>query len=353
MPSPASKAGDMRQKVDQLHIHLQGRDLAPVYCLSGDEPLQMQDAEDAIRRRARELGVEERVVYHVERGFDWNQLALDGASLSLFSSRRLLELRLGAQKPGKAGGDALCAYTENLNPDNILLISTARLDRQAQQTRWFKAVDRAGVVVQVWPVEPARLPDWIVRRMQAMGRRLDRDAAEFIAQRTEGNLLAARQELEKLGLLLDGDHIRLSDVMHFIVDSSRHDVFDLIENAFQGRVDRAAAMLRGLRREGAEPMALFGALMWEFRRVVSMASAIAAGAGRDEVLGRYKVWPQRKPAVSAVLRRFDTPQLGRLLTHAAAVDRTLKGAGAEDAWVSMEDFLLQLAGTGVQSRPAG
>jgi DNA polymerase-3 subunit delta len=343
----------MRQKVDQLQAHLQGPDLAPVYCLSGDEPLQMQEAEDAIRQRARELGVEERVVYHVDRSFDWNRLPLDGASLSLFSSRRLLELRLGAHKPGKAGGDAICAYTENPNPDNVLLITAARLDRQAQQARWFKAVDKAGVIMQLWPVEPTRLPDWIVRRMQAMGRRLDRDAAEFIAQRTEGNLLAARQELEKLCLLLDRDHIRLDDVMHFIVDSSRHDVFALIENAFQGRADRAAAMLRGLRREGTEPMALFGALMWEFRRVVSMAGAIAAGAGRDEVLARYKVWPQRKPAVSAVLRRFDTHRLGRLLTDAAAVDRALKGASREDAWVSLEDFLLHLAGTGVQSRPAG
>lgn len=343
----------MRQKVDQLQAHLQDPDLAPVYCLSGDEPLQMQEAEDAIRQRARELGVEERVVYHVDRSFDWNQLFLDGASLSLFSSRRLLELRLGAHKPGKAGGDAICVYTENPNPDNVLLITAARLDRQAQQARWFKAVDKAGVIVQIWPVEPTRLPDWIVRRMQAMGRRLDRDAAEFIAQRTEGNLLAARQELEKLCLLLDSNHIRLDDVMHFIVDSSRHDVFALIENAFQGRTDRAAAMLRGLRREGTEPMALFGALMWEFRRVVSMAGAIAAGAGRDEVLARYKVWPQRKPAISAVLRRFDSPRLGRLLTDAAAVDRALKGASREDAWVSLEDFLLHLAGTGVQSRPAG
>lgn len=339
----------MRQRVDQFFQQLQRGNLAPVYCLTGDEPLQMLEAEDALRRRAREEGVEERVVYHVDRGFDWDQLARDGASLSLFSSRRLLELRLGGQKPGKAGGEALRAWADGDGGDNILLISAARLDRQAQQARWFKAVDRAGVVVQIWPVEPARLPDWIRRRAQAMGRNLDRDAAELIAQRTEGNLLAARQELEKLCLLLDGDRIGLEDVMHYIVDSARHDVFALIENAFLGRADRAAAMLRGLRREGTEPLALFGALMWEFRRLVSMAAAVAGGEERDQVFKHFRVWPQRQKALAAVLQRHGPEQLDRLLVEAGAVDRALKGAAREDGWDVLEDFLFHIAGVAVQS----
>lgn len=344
----------MRQRVDQFLDALKGAEPAPVYCLSGDEPLQMLEAEDALRRRAREAGVEERVVYHVDRGFDWEQLARDGASLSLFSSRRLLELRLGAHKPGRAGGDALCAFAENPGPDNILLISAARLDRQAQQARWFKAVDKAGVVVQIWPVEPARLPDWIRRRAQAMGRRLEREAAEFLAQRTEGNLLAARQELEKLCLLVDADPIRLDDVMHSIVDLARHDVFDLVEQALRARTDRVAVMLRGLKREGAEPLAVFGALMWEVRRLVVMAGEIAAGAAPDQVFARHRVWPpSRKTAVAAALKRLGPRQPARLLTRAAAVDRSLKGAGREDAWVALEDFLFHLAGVGVQSSQAG
>lgn len=341
----------MRQRVDQLSQHLQRGNLAPVYCLTGDEPLQMLEAEDAIRRRAREEGVEERVVYHVDRSFDWDQLARDGASLSLFSSRRLLELRLGGQKPGKAGGETLTAWTDGAGGDNILLISAARLDRKAQQARWFKAVDKAGVVVQIWPVEPARLPDWIRQRARAMGRNLDRDAAELIAQRTEGNLLAARQELEKLCLLLETERIGLDDVMHYIVDSARHDVFALIENAFLGRTDRSAAMLRGLRREGAEPLALFGALMWEYRRVVSMAAAVAGGEERDQVFSRFRVWQQRKKALAAVLQRHSPGQLGRLLEEAMTVDRTLKGAGREDGWDALEDFLFHIAGVRVQSRP--
>lgn len=339
----------MRQRLDQFFRQLQQGGLAPIYLLTGDEPLQVLEAEDAIRGRARQEGVEERLVYHVDRSFDWDQLVRDGASPSLFASRRLLELRLGAHKPGKAGGAALVDWSGGAGGDNILLISAARLDRQAQQARWFKAVDKAGTVVQIWPVAADQLPAWIMQRSQAMGRRLDRDAAELIAQRTEGNLLAARQELEKLCLLLDKDRITLDDVMHAIVDSARHDVFALIENVFQGRVDRAAAMLRGLRREGAEPMSLFGALMWEFRRTVAIAAAVAAGEAADQVFGRYKVWPQRRAALSAVLRRHSPGRLGRLLVEAGSVDRALKGAGREDSWDVLEDFMFHIAGVGVQS----
>ena len=339
----------MRQRIDQFFKQLPRGDLAPVYLLTGDEPLQLLEAEDAIRSQALREGIEERLVYHPDRSFDWDQLIRDGASPSLFASRRLIELRLGAHKPGKPGGAVLTDWAGGAGGDNILLISATRLDRKAQQARWFKALDKAGIVVQIWPIAADRLPAWISQRMQAMGRRLDRDAAELIAQRTEGNLLAARQELEKLCLLLDKDRISLDDVMHAIVDSARHDVFALIENVYQGRVDRAAAMLRGLRREGAEPMSLFGALMWEFRRTVAIAVAVAAGEEADTVFGRYQVWPQRRAALTAVLRRHSPGQLGRLLAEAGTVDRALKGAAREDSWDVLEDFMFHIAGAGVQS----
>jgi len=341
----------MRLRPEQLPNHLQKSSLAPVYLITGDEPLQILEAEDLIRRQARGQGVEERIVHQVERGFDWNQLTQEGANLSLFSSRRLIELRLGSQKPGKPGGEALADWTAKPEHDDILLISSARLDRQTQQTRWFKALDKAGVVIQVWPVDAARLPDWIRQRMDAMGRRMDRDAAELIAQRTEGNLLAARQELEKLCLLLEQKEIRLDDVMHHVVDSARHDVFDLIECVLAGRAGRVAAMLRGMKKEGTEPLALFGATMWEFRRACSMAHAIAGGTSRDQVFSEYRVWPQRKKALSAVLQRFPPREFERLLAAAVEVDRALKGGGREDPWDVLEDFLFHIAGVGLQFQP--
>ncbi|MEX2523344.1 MAG: DNA polymerase III subunit delta [Gammaproteobacteria bacterium] len=338
----------MRLRPEQLTAHLEKSSLATVYFLSGDEPLQMLEAEDAIRRRARQEGVDERIVYQVERGFDWDQLAQDGANLSLFSSRRLIELRLGTQKPGKAGGEVLTNWAAKPDNEDILVITGARLDRQAQQARWFKALDKAGVIVQIWPVDATRLPDWIRQRMSAMGRNMDRDAAELIAQRTEGNLLAARQELEKLCLLLDKNDIGLEDVMHHVVDSTRHDVFALIEHVLLGRTRRAAAMLRGMRREGTEPLSLFGALMWEFRRVCSMAARIADGASREQVFKEYRVWQQRQKALGAVLQRFSPREFGHLLSAARDVDRSLKGGGLEDPWTALEDFLFRIAGERLQ-----
>ena len=234
----------MRLRPDQLISHLQRSGPAPVYCLSGDDPLQLLEAEDAIRSHAREAGIQERSVLDVNKGFDWNVLARESANLSLFSDRRLIELRLGNHKPGKAGGEALTEYATNINNDNVLLITAAKLDKAAQQTRWYKSLDSAGVTVQIWPIDNHRLPDWIVQRMQRLGKKMDRDAADLIAQRTEGNLLAAKQELEKLCLLIDKDRVSLQDVMESVGDSARYDVFALIEQAYLGKPDRSRVRRR-------------------------------------------------------------------------------------------------------------
>ena len=338
----------MRLRSDQLEPHLQRSGLAPVYCLSGDEPLQMLEAADLIRLHARQAGVQERTVLEVDRGFDWNLLARESGNLSLFADRRLIELRLGGHKPGKAGGDALTDYAGHINNDNVLLVSADKLDKAAQQSRWYRALDQAGVTVQIWPVDGDRLSDWIVQRMRRLGKQLQRDAAELIAQRTEGNLLAARQELEKLNLLVDKNRVDLEDVMESVADSARHDVFALIEQAYLGRTARVAVMLRGLRREGTEPIGIFGALMWEFRRLCSMADAIANGAAVERVLNDYRIWPQRRKATGMVLQRLKAGQLARLLAEANSIDRSLKGALRQDPWELLENFLFRLAGIRLQ-----
>lgn len=339
----------MRLRPDQLETHLQRSGLAPVYCLSGDEPLQMLEAADMIRLRARETGTQERTVLDVDKGFDWNTLARESGNLSLFSDRRLIELRLGGHKPGKSGSDALTEYANNINNDNILLVTTARADKATQQSRWYRALDQAGVTIPIWPVDGNRLSDWIVQRMRRLGKQLDRDAAELIAQRTEGNLLAARQELEKLCLLVDKDRISLQDVMESVADSARHDVFVLIEQAYLGRTERVAIMLRGLRGEGTEPIGIFGALMWEFRRLCSMSDAVANGAGTDRVMNDYRIWPQRRKATGEVLKRLDINQFTGLLMEANTIDRSLKGANHQDSWELLENFLFRLAGIRLQS----
>ncbi len=339
----------MRLKLDQLPARLKQGALAPVYFLSGDEPLQLMEAADAIRHRALADGFAERQILDVQRGFDWHELAQAGASLSLFSERRIIELRLSGSSPGKEGGQALTDFCERKDADTLLLVSGDKVDKKQQQARWFKALDDAGVVIQIWPVEPAHLPAWIARRMEGHDKRMEMDAAEFIAVRVEGNLLAACQEVDKLALLVDSPTVSLADVARAVTDSARYDVFDMLDAGLAGHGGRVIRMLRGLRQEGAEPLAVFGACMFELRRLCAMATAVAAGNSPEGVLTEYRIWNQHAPAVRAALGRISAVRAGRFLREAAHVDRALKGAIRLDPWFVLEGFLLRIAGVGIES----
>lgn len=339
----------MRLRPEQLPGHLKRGPLAGVWLVSGDEPLQLLEAVDAIRQQARATGYAERQVLDVHRYFDWNELAQAGASLSLFSERRIVEARLGGYSPGKEGGQALADFCARNDQDTLLLISADRFDKKAQQTRWFKAVDAAGVVIQVWPVEAAQLPAWIGKRMERHGRRMEPEAAELIAQRVEGNLLAACQEVDKLVLLMDAPVVTLADVARAVTDSARYDVFDMLDAGLAGNGGRVAVMLRGLRQEDAEPMAVFGACMFELRRFCAMAAAAATGTPPDRVAAEWHVRPQHVPAVRAALARISASRASRFLREAAHVERVLKGATRLDPWFALETFLLRIAGVGIES----
>ena len=341
----------MRLKSEQLPVHLKQHGLAPVICLSGDEPLQMLECADQIRIYARENNFEERLILNVDKGFDWNRLRDAGSNMSLFSNKRLIELRLENQKPGRDGGAALIEYAGDPVPDNVLLITMARVDRQGQQTKWYKSLDKAGITIQIWPVETARLPAWITNRARQLGKRMSREAAGFIADRVEGNLLAARQELEKLCLQVETPEISVKEAMDAITDSARFDVFSMIELTMAGKSDRTIRMIRGFRSEDVEPLNIFGALMWEIRRICSMACAINAGVPRERVFSDYQVWPQRRAAVSALLDRMNHIMLGNLLHQAMLLDRVLKGADRAEPWDLLENFLLRIAGVALQSVP--
>lgn len=333
----------MRLGIDQLSSHLQRSELAPVYLLSGDEPLQMMEAADLIRGHAKRIGAE-RTVLSVDKGFEWNQIMQESASLSLFSSKRLLEVRMNDQSPGKEGSEVLTVYAENPAPDTTMLVSMEKMDKRSQQSRWFKAFDQAGVIVQIWPVEPSRLPDWIVQRFKQQGKHIDKYAASLIAQRTEGNLLAAKQELDKLCLLADQDEITLQQVQDGVTDSTRYSVFLLIEHALLGEGARIGSMMRGLRQEGIEPIGLFGAIMWELRRLCAISALISNGASKDKVYADYRIWNQRQTALNKVLNRLNRRQLDALLAEAVLIDKSLKGAVKRNPWELMESFLFRFAG---------
>lgn len=314
--------------------------LAPVYLIAGDEPLQREEAADAIRAAARARGYTDREVFFGERGFDWNQLVHAAASLSLFASKRILELRLPTGKPGDDGAQALSAYAEAPAPDTVLLVISAKLERGGG--RWAEALERAGVLVQVWPVEARALPAWIERRMRVRGLAPTPDAAAFIAARVEGNLLAAAQEVEKLRLLQDEGAVDIAAAEAAVADSARYDAFKLVDAALAGEGARVAHILEGLRQEGTEPPVILGALNYVLRDLATKAWQIETGTPVAQVLAAG--WPQRRPLIQQALKRGHTRDWQRLLRRAAHADRIFKGQAPGRVWDELLNLSEGLAG---------
>jgi len=341
----------MRLKPEQLEQHLK-RELAPVYLVCGDEPLQAMEAADAIRARARAGGCGERLVFEAERGFDWNSLTQAQASLSLFAQQRLLELRLPSGKPGADGSKALQEYLAAPAAGDVLLILAGKLDRESQNAKWFAAIERAGVVVQVWPVELTQLPAWIERRMRAKGLQPTREAAALLAERVEGNLLACAQEIEKLALLCAAGPVDEEAVATAVADSARYTIYDLVDRALAGEPAQCARVLQGLRAEGEEPVLVLWSLTREIRAVAQMRAALAAGEGEDKVFAEHRVWDKRKALVRAALKRRSVNACQDLLRRAAAIDRVAKGAARGNVWDELLQLALALAGVEAIERRA-
>lgn len=327
----------MRLRYEQLASHLQ-QGLRPLYLISGDEPLQLKEAADAIRARAREQGFSEREVLHVEAGFDWNTLTAASDTLSLFSEQRLLELRLPSGKPGKEGGAALSEYAANPPSDTLLLVISGKIDSAAQKSKWFKAVEAAGVALPVWPVESAAMPGWVLNRMRSRGLQPSSEAAQVLAERVEGNLLAAAQEVEKLLLLYGEGPIKVEQVEEGVADSARYDIFELVDTALLGDAERTARVLEGLHAEGVEPVLVLWALLREIRAMAQMAEELAQGSSIDALMGRFRIWEKRKGPVRAGLKRHTLKRWLQLLRRAGRVDRMIKGIEPGNPW----DELLQL-----------
>ena len=329
----------MKLNGERLQAHLKGG-LAPVYLIAGDEPLQREEAADAIRTAARAQGYTDREVLFAERGFDWNQLTRAAASLSLFASKRILELRLPTGKPGDEGAAALSAYAQAPAPDTLLLVISAKLDRGGG--RWAEALERAGVLLQVWPVEARELPAWIERRMRARGLAPAPDTAAFIAARVEGNLLAAAQEIEKLWLLQGAGPVDIAAAEAAVADSARYDAFKLVDAALAGKGARVAHILEGLRQEGTEPPVILGALNYALRDLATKAWQIEAGTPVAQVLAAG--WPQRRPLLQQALARGRAHDWQRLLQRAARVDRVIKGQAPGRIWDELLNLSEGLAG---------
>lgn len=337
----------MKLNAGQLARHLQGA-LAPVYVVSGDEPLLCQETADAIRGAARAQGYSERQVFHADAGFDWGQLHEAGASLSLFAERRVIELRIGNGKPGDKGAAALLEYLGRPAEDTLLLISLPKLDGSAQKTKWAKAlIDGPHCqFVQIWPVELSQLPQWIRQRLSDTGNSATAEAIDLIAARVEGNLLAAAQEIEKLKLLAENGKIDVETVQAAVADSARFDVFGLLETVLAGDATHALRMLAGLRGEGVEALFIVAMLARELRQLAAIAHQHSQGVPLDKAFAsaRPPVWDKRKPLVSRALQRHPAERWNQLLGIAQRVDAQVKGQAPGDPWASLAQLCMEFAG---------
>ncbi len=334
----------MQLSVERLHERLRGQPLGMIYFFHGDEPLQLLECADAVRKRAFEEGVEERCVFDAETGIDWQALADEGNALSLFAARRLFEIRLGERKPDKAGAEILERLASREQADDIVVVSAGKADAAMKKAKWFTALESHAVCVATRDLRGAALPEWLGRRVARFGKRIAPAAAELIADRVEGNMLAAAQEVEKLCLLVDGELIGEEDVLAAVRDSARYDVFQLADAVVGGELARALRIIRGLREEGTEPLLLNWALGRELRQLAGISTLLGRGTSVDAALEQYRVWSNRRPAVKRLLARLSTDDLLSLLAYANFIDTVVKGAQSGEPWDEIEILTMKMAG---------
>lgn len=333
----------MKVYADRLPGELK-KGLAPLYVVSGDEPLLVQEACDLIRATLRENGFTEREVFNAEGSFDWEDVLFSANSMSLFAERRILEIRVPGGKPGDKGASALKTYTEKLPDDAVMLLVLPRVDAASQRTKWFKAIEAAGVFVQVWPISMGDMPKWIAERFRRAGLEADRDAIDAMVERTEGNLLAAIQEIERLRLIATDRKVTLQTIVDGVADSSRYDVFSLIDAAVNQDPRRTLKIISGLQVEGEEVLYITAMLARELRALAAMASQVAGGKSIDAAIGSAHVWPKRKGMVNKCLRARSLGELLEAERGVARVDQMVKGIGTGEPWAELTDVLLILAG---------
>ena len=329
----------MRISTEQLQSHL-SRGLRSLYTVFGDEPLLALEAGDRIRAAARAQDYGEREVLVAEPGFRWSELALAASSQSLFASRKLLELRIPNGKPGTEGSAAIQAYAARVPADTVTLIQLPEVDWRSQQSSWFEALERAGVCVEARAVVRKALPQWLAGRLKAQEQQADADTLAFIADRVEGNLMAAHQELQKLALLFGPGKLTFDEVRDAVLDVARYDVFALGETMLEGDPLRLTRALDGLRGEGAAPPLALWALTEEIRAIGTVVSGVAAGKPLPALIKDARIRGMaHQNLMRASYERYSMPQVLDALRHAAAIDQMIKGVTKGDVW----DELLQLA----------
>ena len=334
-------------KVDALQAHLKslnaGGAMEPLYIFSGDEPLLMMEAMDQLRSAAKKLGFTDREVLLQERGFDWSALLGAGQTMSLFGDKRWVELRIPTGKPGRDGADALKQFAVQTasqdissdGPDTVVCIVLPRLDGKTKTSAWFSALDDAGMAIQIDSLDRGHLPHWISGRLKKQGQEVEsgpegQRALEFIADQVEGNLIAAHQEILKLGLLYPAGALTEEQIRSSILKVARYNVFELTEAMLAGDLPRLNRMLDGLKGEG-EPLVL---ILWsvteELRLLSKLKMASDAGESLQQLMRANRIWGNKERLYPSALKRIQPPKLRRAMQVAAGLDRQVKGLSAAE-----------------------
>jgi DNA polymerase-3 subunit delta len=323
-------------KGEQLAAHLE-RELKAVYVVYGDEPLLVIEAADAIRAAARRGGFDERKVLTALPGFNWVELHHAAGNMSLFGGRTLIDLRIPTGKPGREGGAAIQDYCAHPSPDALLLVTLPGLDWSDEKAAWLKALTDAGVAVKLIPPNLAQLPAWIAGRLRSQQQQADTDALRFIAERVEGNLLAAHQEILKLGLLHPPGKLSLQQIQDAVLNVARYDLDGLREALLSGDVARLTRTLDGLQQEGEAPPLVLWAITEEVRALAQVKAGLQQRQPLDALFKEARVWGARQVLFKRAVQRVDAVRANSALAHAALIDRLIKGAaGAGDVW---DEFL--------------
>jgi len=317
--------------------------LAPLYALVGSEPLAQRECLDAIRAAARSQGYDERTSLSVERNFNWQQLQNFGQSISLFASRRLLELHIPSGKPGVEGGKALQSLASSPIPDTTVVIILPTLEREAKNSVWFSKLETQAHTVTLNDVAPSQLPKWIANRLAAQGQTASAQTLEFLANQVEGNLLAANQEVQKLGLLYPQGELTDSAVREAVLNVARFDAFQLGEAVLQGDAERTARILQGLQDEGENAVAVMNPLMWVLRPLAGIKQAELRGENLNQAMVSARIYGDRQAQVKRALSRLSLRQLEAAVQKLAEIDRIAKGVMQGDAWLEISRLCFGLA----------
>jgi DNA polymerase-3 subunit delta len=337
---------------DRLAAQVADAALAPAYLIAGPETLLVLEAADAVRTRGRALGIAEREVFDLEgRDIDWAGLQASFDAPSLFSARRIVEVRLPTGKPGKEGAEVISAFCAR-PPDDVVLLVTAGEWSKAHRGKWADAIERIGVLSVAWAIKPHELSGWVQARLRSRGLGADRDAIALLVERVEGNLLAAAQEIDKLVLLADGRTLDLATMQSLVADAARFDVFRLIETTLSGNPGQAARMLAGLRAEGEAVAALMPMVVRNLLGTAQLARVAERGGNPGSSPGQalaaemkgQGIWESRQaPFKRALQRHASVARWDRFVAEASRIDRIAKGRGDGDAWIALERLLLAVA----------